>query len=118
MRDAAAIAGTDPAGGYSCKLRSGVSPVAKSEGPGAPSVCFWGVEGRINPVGRSESIPQGLKPSFLFRGVYGTTEVVPFHFVPLLKQFVRRVGPGAEAPAPFVAFTARLKSCPFTSCFS
>jgi hypothetical protein len=37
---------TDPVRPWasSCQLRSGVSPVPKSEGPGAPSCGFWGVE--------------------------------------------------------------------------
>jgi hypothetical protein len=49
--DAAAFAGTDPARSCasSCQLRSGVSPVPKSEGPGAPSVWFLGRRDRGHP---------------------------------------------------------------------
>lgn len=38
------FAGTDPARPWasSCQLGSGVSPIPKGEGPGAPSVRFFG----------------------------------------------------------------------------
>ena len=40
------VFGTDPARQWasSCQLRSGVSPVPQSEGPGAPSCGFYGLE--------------------------------------------------------------------------
>jgi hypothetical protein len=43
--------GTDAAGpwGCSCRLRSGVSPVPKCEGPGAPSARFLGRRDRGHP---------------------------------------------------------------------
>jgi hypothetical protein len=46
-----AFAGTDPARPWasSCQLRSGVSPVPKGEGPGAPSVWFLGRRDRGHP---------------------------------------------------------------------
>jgi hypothetical protein len=44
--DTAAFSRTDPARPWasSCQLRSGVSLVPKSEGPGHPRCGFWGVE--------------------------------------------------------------------------
>jgi hypothetical protein len=46
--------GTDAAGpwGCSCRLRSGVSPVPKCEGPGAPSARFLGRRDRGHPPAR------------------------------------------------------------------
>jgi hypothetical protein len=72
-----ALSRTDPArpGASSCRLRSGVSPVPKSKGPGAPSAWFLGRRDRGHPPGhhvptfRVHSGPSPLPPHYFCKQI-------------------------------------------------